>query len=1224
MITFKTIWNKLISGLTKTADIISQIDPMNRIQMGHPIYQRMFNDFFQTLKVPETTEIESKTIIRKKINDPVTGITVRFEPDDFSIRIKYHDTDIIRFLPNEVDLDNGGWYTKYTAIMMNRFLSYAGIPLVVQHKSRRYHRPTAYELGYMPTAEERMQLHQEQEAANSVLYVKSSDDKYYRMDDHIVVATYDGLVTNLTPWEGRLLAGEGSLKFADSKYDRKRQLIDQLQLLRKKNQQDTAGYQELKKEFEKLKDVSPTKTADILNQLRPIIKWEDLPKMIRPYQVWKSHLGSLQYLYIGEHPQITKYIKDYYFDISDSTWELSLHNNFQDDQMGNVRVHKNEEPYELVLNDYRKSKTADIIQNIEPKDYDEYLQEIADQYPEYVHPPESEDIEENENPPPQTVSQENYPSMTPQQMLDAHKKHVESFQKFVARKKHEVDRDNKITAEFETEISRYAHRHGWELLEDNDEWENPKIIYAKKFADGVHLVQVEGWLDTGTPLYQHGVEEILYASYGWTVPWDDIFINEAMLEELMEERGYTEFDEIDPMEYISWDLMENYYHPDYYNETGETAYRNMLKKMHYDDEHVRPFNEHEFYAPAHWPHPRPKPDPSQYRMIDYEGQTLPQPQTEKELRPHLYTGLTFEFMKQADIIGQPSMQEKSEMPPQSEQPASILSTLVYFDGGDRMLGWYNNRVVKQIHAVAIQEGHVGYLKSQYRSSGPDVIVYFKAQPDAAEIQLRRTNGLVGARWYALPVEPLINPVASLKFADIISQLSTYKVGDRILLDVEQAAKHWPLPWHVWFLAGIPATIKKIYERGQAQYTRTLNSWRKSSGTPWLQIPDEGFLYVVEFDASKRVIGGSWNTQILSPSEIMPYNESLIQDQIDKAQKIYDKFPPHFASLKFGDIIDSFRELGQDPITPTSKRTLLVAPMDVGNSEWGVWWLNTTDEVDTFVSSFNNQPDAENFASDLAFRHGTSWSYSDTPPIDAGGEVVREPLENVPPPVQDMADEATRQHERGETIEMGWDEIPRQPPEIWIPLADAYAQMQVNDVWMVRRTDINDEGQPWTIKRNESTALGRKLSVKIGDVTYSLTPPKQHEEIYEARKVGESTPTQEAVASLKFGEDMNTQADWIGYLSAQVLDVERFWQYARENQVWSFQRAGQAQLQGQYINRFVKITSLNPELGQVHGIFGNSLEESMSPDKDVSTGFPTEDGWTQIRFVQVVQQPKEEK
>jgi len=103
--------------------------------------------------------------------------------------------------------------------------------------------------------------------------------------------------------------------------------------------------------------------------------------------------------------------------------------------------------------------------------------------------------------------------------------------------------------------------------------------------------------------------------------------------------------------------------------------------------------------------------------------------------------------------------------------------------------------------------------------------------------------------------------------------------------------------------------------------------------------------------------------------------------------------------------------------------------------------------------------------------------------------------------------------------------------------------------------------------------------------------------------------------------MQTQADWTGYLSQQTFDINGFWRYVRPNQVWMFIRNGEGQHFGETVNRFVRITSLDEELGLVHGIYGYNLESVI--DGDISTGKPVDDGWHEIKFVQVFKKPQED-
>lgn len=82
-----------------------------------------------------------------------------------------------------------------------------------------------------------------------------------------------------------------------------------------------------------------------------------------------------------------------------------------------------------------------------------------------------------------------------------------------------------------------------------------------------------------------------------------------------------------------------------------------------------------------------------------------------------------------------------------------MATLAYFDGGDKCLGCHQRDkiAIERLKVRAQEKGHIGYLVGHRHRIGQTdhVYVFFKAEPTKAEIQQRRTNGLVGARWYSL-------------------------------------------------------------------------------------------------------------------------------------------------------------------------------------------------------------------------------------------------------------------------------------------------------------------------------------------------------------------------------------------------------------------------------------------------------------------------------------------
>ena len=136
--------------------------------------------------------------------------------------------------------------------------------------------------------------------------------------------------------------------------------------------------------------------------------------------------------------------------------------------------------------------------------------------------------------------------------------------------------------------------------------------------------------------------------------------------------------------------------------------------------------------------------------------------------------------------------------------------------------------------------------------------------------------------------------------------------------------------------------------------------------------------------------------------------------------------------------------------------------------------------------------------------------------------------------------------------------------------------------------------------------------------YNVTIDQFHPESNQTTGIFNGDVT-EVLTELGAKEGLIKTADWQQYLQTQHFDVSDFWRYVRKNQVWSFMREGAAQKQDQYVNRFVRVLGINSEIDQVHGIFGNSVEEVMQ-DKDPSEGQPAADQWTNITFVQSVQQP----
>jgi len=73
--------------------------------------------------------------------------------------------------------------------------------------------------------------------------------------------------------------------------------------------------------------------------------------------------------------------------------------------------------------------------------------------------------------------------------------------------------------------------------------------------------------------------------------------------------------------------------------------------------------------------------------------------------------------------------------------------LIYYDGGEDYKGedLYNRKI--EI-ALAKEKNQIGYLTGHryYSNSKDKVMCFFKEKPDEKEIQRRRGNGFIGAKW----------------------------------------------------------------------------------------------------------------------------------------------------------------------------------------------------------------------------------------------------------------------------------------------------------------------------------------------------------------------------------------------------------------------------------------------------------------------------------------------
>ena len=298
---------------------------------------------------------------------------------------------------------------------------------------------------------------------------------------------------------------------------------------------------------------------------------------------------------------------------------------------------------------------ADALQLEDVQDWRTRVNQLEGAIKEFQTPPEYEGVEPEEEAPPTRPSQEAYPGMTPQEIREEHARRTRAHELWTLQHKHTQQEEKKLADALWSILQTYANTNGWSEYDSVDDIGYEYRVWGKKFADGLHWTAFEGVPSGDEDVNDYSNEpELVYDEGSSVMPWSEFFTDESIMEEMAENYPGGEYDEVDPELYFSYTLQEGRPEFNRHGDSASTAYRWILNDMDYDDRKERPFVAAEFYAPEHWPTPRPKPDPDQYSMFTYDTTPKPiapgRPRTERTLRPHIYTSLTFEATPEVQTV----------------------------------------------------------------------------------------------------------------------------------------------------------------------------------------------------------------------------------------------------------------------------------------------------------------------------------------------------------------------------------------------------------------------------------------------------------------------------------------------------------------------------------------------------------------------------------------------
>jgi hypothetical protein len=399
---------------------------------------------------------------------------------------------------------------------------------------------------------------------------------------------------------------------------------------------------------------------------------------------------------------------------------------------------------------------GELLDEIDPAhaDWKAKMLAMESEHPEFEAPPEYEGVESSEKRP-GALRQNQYLGMTPQEMREAHEQKEKAYELWKLEKEHEFAKNAELAKHMRKFFRSYIQSHEWEILSDNGSGSDfEEVYYCKRFAKGIMVYAYQG---VELPEYKDFDEPpLMYDWSGEFFTWDEIFSNKDVMEEMERDGNNDEFNPPQPETYLSYVMTNGWFSFDRASLSEYEVLTYLLKRMEDEDAEQAPYNERMFYAPAHWPEPRQKPDPDQYSFTDWtpmNPQVVPpdQPKTERDLRPDIYSGMTFEGMQKTS--------------------SEYLSFFTYDDGQYSFRG-AGSTETPEFDQNASRLGYKGYLQTDARGKR----VYFKDEPDAVWVQNWRQEQEGTSGWVALPTEELRDVVTSMnlgfqKTSEMLSQMT---------------------------------------------------------------------------------------------------------------------------------------------------------------------------------------------------------------------------------------------------------------------------------------------------------------------------------------------------------------------------------------------------------------------------------------------------------------------
>jgi hypothetical protein len=648
------------------ADIVTVLNPL---ESADPTFKKVFETFFDIDTSEQSQREESKTRIRRRVGYP-TGLSPRnvqvsYQAEYNIIHVMYHQTSIVEFMPDRFELNTGGWGSRSTGQQIEQWLNWA-LPLQCR-VSYRYNRG---------------------DAQHGTLYI-TLDTQTYVLEDGMQFSYGGQSMTGAQPFTGRMRHEGQQIAVADS-----------LELLTPHVGSQIGGFGtviyigpagEVPSEYRVLMSQEKQYMLQTTHSLHPVVVCQFESHYGKRY-TWLSAEFLQQHLELlgaRVHAQDTLGFQAVADAINLFGPQLGTHipdfgivvyvgpagrapQEFEHHMLSDQRREYKAIPYKLdiILCKQRTelghryqwmsvrhwekyfgslNSTPDAISVVSDmavlpeENWQKRMDEISEQYPEYQTPEGSEDVALVKDAPPKVPTQAEYPRLTPSQMREEHARRSQGHALWLEEQAHEADRDKKIAVELSRLVRQYANAHEWGCYENDENEDYEYVVYGKRFADGIHSVQMEGIAEDRA----QDDSALIYDDTYDTMRWDKIFADKDILKELRQE-GYNEYEEISPETYFSY-AISGERKPEFnqHQYTGERVYQHMLRQMMYEDKTDRPFDVREFSPPAHWPVPLEKPEPDQYTMFDYKNPTpsavsLSRPRMERDLRPHLYTGLTFD------------------------------------------------------------------------------------------------------------------------------------------------------------------------------------------------------------------------------------------------------------------------------------------------------------------------------------------------------------------------------------------------------------------------------------------------------------------------------------------------------------------------------------------------------------------------------------------------------